>query len=40
MAVGGERVEWEVLMVMTLIAGIPPVILYILAQRQLMRTFR
>jgi ABC-type glycerol-3-phosphate transport system permease component len=40
MAAGGERVEWEVLMVMTLIAGIPPVILYILAQRQLMRTFR
>ena len=40
MAVGGERVEWEVLMVLTLIAGIPPVILYILAQRQLMKTFR
>jgi ABC-type glycerol-3-phosphate transport system permease component len=38
-AVGGERVEWEVLMVMTLMAGIPPVILYILAQRQLMKTF-
>ncbi|RMF85418.1 MAG: carbohydrate ABC transporter permease [Nitrospinota bacterium] len=38
-AVGGERVEWEVLMVMTLMAGIPPVILYILAQRQLMQTF-
>jgi len=40
MAVGGERVEWEVLMVMTLMAGIPPVILYILAQRQLMKTFK
>ena len=40
MAVGGERVEWEVLMVLTLIAGIPPVVLYILAQRQLMKTFR
>ncbi len=38
-AVGGERVEWEVLMVMTLMAGIPPVILYTLAQRQLMQTF-
>ncbi len=38
-AVGGERVEWEVLMVMTLMAGIPPVVLYILAQRQLMKTF-
>jgi len=38
-AVGGERVEWEVLMVMTLMAGIPPVILYILAQKQLMKTF-
>lgn len=37
-AAGGERIEWEVLMVMTLIAGIPPVILYILAQRQLMQT--
>jgi ABC-type glycerol-3-phosphate transport system permease component len=40
MAASGERVEWEVLMVMTLIAGIPPVILYILAQRQLMKTFK
>lgn len=38
-AAGGERVEWEVLMVMTLMAGIPPVILYMLAQRQLMQTF-
>lgn len=38
-AVGGERVEWELMMVMTLMAGIPPVILYILAQRQLMKTF-
>jgi ABC-type glycerol-3-phosphate transport system permease component len=38
-AVGGERVEWEVLMVMTLMAGIPPVALYILAQKQLMKTF-
>lgn len=38
-AAGGERVEWEVMMAMTLMAGIPPVILYILAQRQLMRTF-
>lgn len=36
---GGERIEWELLMVMTLIAGIPPVILYILAQKQLSRTF-
>lgn len=38
-AAGGERVEWEVLMVMTLMTGIPPVILYILAQKQLMQTF-
>ena len=38
-AVGGERVEWELMMVMTLMAGIPPVILYILAQQQLMKTF-
>ena len=36
---GGERVEWEVLMVMTLITGIPPVILYMLAQRSLSKTF-
>ena len=38
-AVGGERVEWELMMVMTMMAGIPPVILYILAQKQLMKTF-
>ncbi len=38
-AVGGERIEWELMMVMTLMAGVPPVILYILAQRQLMKTF-
>lgn len=36
---GGERIEWELLMVMTMIAGIPPVILYMLAQKQLSRTF-
>lgn len=36
---GGERVEWELLMVMTLITGIPPVILYMLAQRHLSKTF-
>lgn len=36
---GGERIEWEVLMVMTIITGIPPVLLYILAQRHLSRTF-
>lgn len=36
---GGERIEWEVMMVMTLITGIPPVILYMLAQRHLSRTF-
>ena len=39
-AVGGERVEWDVLMVMTLMAGIPPVLLYILAQGQFLKTFR
>ena len=38
-AVGGERVEWDVLMVMTLMAGIPPVLLYILAQGQFLKTF-
>jgi ABC-type glycerol-3-phosphate transport system permease component len=36
---GGERIEWELLMVMTLITGIPPVILYVLAQRHLSKTF-
>lgn len=36
---GGERIEWELLMVMTMITGIPPVILYMLAQKQLSRTF-
>ncbi len=36
---GGERIEWEVLMVMTIITGIPPVLLYIIAQRHLSRTF-
>ncbi|ETW97198.1 MAG: hypothetical protein ETSY1_23615 [Candidatus Entotheonella factor] len=36
---GGERIEWEVLMVMTIITGLPPVILYIIAQRHLSRTF-
>ena len=37
---GGERIEWEVLMVMTLITGIPPVILYMLAQKHMSRTFQ
>ena len=36
---GGERVEWELLMVMTLLTGIPPVVLYMLAQRHLSKTF-
>jgi ABC-type glycerol-3-phosphate transport system permease component len=36
---GGERIEWELLMVMTLITGIPPVILYMLTQRHLSKTF-
>jgi ABC-type glycerol-3-phosphate transport system permease component len=36
---GGERVEWGPLMVMTLVTGIPPVILYMLSQRQLSKTF-
>ncbi|MGQ4809781.1 Diacetylchitobiose uptake system permease protein NgcG [Candidatus Entotheonellaceae bacterium PAL068K] len=36
---GGERIEWEVLMVMTMITGIPPVILYMIAQKHLSRTF-
>jgi ABC-type glycerol-3-phosphate transport system permease component len=36
---GGERVEWGPLMVMTLVTGIPPVILYMLAQRSLAKTF-
>jgi ABC-type glycerol-3-phosphate transport system permease component len=38
-AAGGERIEWEVLMAMTIIVGIPPVILYMLAQKQLAKTF-
>jgi ABC-type glycerol-3-phosphate transport system permease component len=37
---GGERIEWEVLMVMTLITGIPPVILYMLAQKHIAKTFQ
>jgi ABC-type glycerol-3-phosphate transport system permease component len=37
---GGERIEWEVLMVMTLITGIPPVILYMLAQKHITKTFQ
>ncbi|MGI9333013.1 MAG: carbohydrate ABC transporter permease [Gammaproteobacteria bacterium] len=37
---GGERIEWEVLMVMTLITGIPPVILYMLAQKHITRAFQ
>lgn len=36
---GGERIEWGPLMVMTLLAGIPPVILYMLAQKHLTKTF-
>jgi len=36
---GGERVEWGPLMVMTLLTGIPPVILYMLAQKHLSKTF-
>jgi ABC-type glycerol-3-phosphate transport system permease component len=36
---GGERVEWGPLMVMTLLAGIPPVVLYMFAQKHLARTF-
>ena len=36
---GGERVEWGPLMVMTLLAGIPPVVLYMFAQKHLTRTF-
>lgn len=36
---GGERIEWGVMMVMTLITGIPPVILYMIAQKHLSRTF-
>ena len=36
---GGERIEWEVLMVMTLITGVPPVVLYMLAQKHISKTF-
>src|SRR5918996_4665322 len=36
---GGERVGWGPLMVMTLLTGIPPVILYMLAQKHLSKTF-
>lgn len=37
---GGERIEWEVLMVMTLITGVPPVVLYMFAQKHIARTFQ
>jgi ABC-type glycerol-3-phosphate transport system permease component len=36
---GGERVDWPVLMVMTLLTGVPPVALYMLAQKHLAKTF-
>lgn len=36
---GGERVDWQVLMVMTLLTGVPPVALYMLAQKHLSKTF-
>lgn len=36
---GGERVDWQVLMVMTLLTGVPPVALYMLAQKHLTKTF-
>ena len=36
---GGERIEWEMLAVMTLIAGVPPVAVYMLAQKYLSQTF-
>lgn len=36
---GGERVDWQVLMVMTLLTGGPPVLLYMLAQKHLSKTF-
>ena len=36
---GGERIDWGPLMVMTLVTGIPPVILYMLAQKHLSKTF-
>jgi len=36
---GGERIEWEMLAAMTLIAGVPPVAVYMLAQKYLSQTF-
>lgn len=39
LSVAGERVEWNLMMACTLMAGIPPVIFYILSQRSLMHTF-
>jgi ABC-type glycerol-3-phosphate transport system permease component len=36
---GGERIDWNIMMVMTLVTGIPPVILYMIAQRHLSRSF-
>ena len=36
---GGERIEWEMLAAMTLIAGVPPVVVYMLAQKYLSQTF-
>lgn len=36
---GGERIEWEMLAVMTLVAGIPPTVVYMMAQKYLSQTF-
>ena len=36
---GGERIEWEMLAAMTLIAGVPPVAVYMAAQKYLSQTF-
>jgi ABC-type glycerol-3-phosphate transport system permease component len=36
---GGERIDWSALMVMTMLAGIPPVVLYMFAQKHLSKTF-
>lgn len=36
---GGERIDWGPLMVMTLLTGIPPVVLYMFAQKHIAKTF-
>ena len=36
---GGELIQWELMMVATIITGVPPVIIYFFAQKYISRTF-